>query len=397
MTQPVQTKSTGQFLHAAKDIRLESRELSTPGPNEVQVAIRSTTLCGSDLHYYGHFRNGSILVREPLCLGHESAGEIVALGDRVHAESPSLRIGDRVALEVGVPCGQCELCASGRYNICPELRFRSSGSKFPHYQGTLQQYVNHPASWVHPLPADLEYDIGALLEPLAVAVQAVRRAKKVNTTFDMDDVLIFGAGAVGLLTAVAAQAAGAVNIVVADIDKGRLSFAKEHGFASNTYLVEPKRSESVEAAMDVAKATAQAIGNLEWPNGRLVSKLNVVFECTGVASCVQASIYAARSGGCVVTAGLGVPNIMLPISEATAREITVVPTWRYAQTYAEAAEIAKDSVTGAERGGRKLPDIGRLVTHHFQGLEEVPRAFELAGSASDTKGDLVIKTVVNFE
>jgi len=285
--------TTGQFLHAARDLRLETWDLPPPGRGEIQVAIRSTTLCGSDLHYYSHFKNGSILVRQPLCLGHESAGEVVALGPESSSSNPDLKIGDAVALEVGVPCGKCDLCATERYNICPELRFRSSGSKFPHYQGTLQERINHPANWVYKLPPEINYEVGALLEPLAVAVQAVRRAEQCTTPFVRDSCLIFGAGAVGLLTAVAAQAAGVKKIIMADIDQGRLDFAKEKGFAMATYTVRPRRSNSAEEAMGIAASTSREIGEVRWPDGTPVSKVNIVYECTGVASCVQASIYVS--------------------------------------------------------------------------------------------------------
>lgn len=114
---------------------------ATLSPNEVTVRITSTGLCGSDLHYYNHYRNGDILVREPLILGHESCGYVTAVGP----DTTSLQVGDFVALEVGLPCGTCNLCAEGRYNICPDLRFRSSAKSWPHFQGTLQSEINHPA------------------------------------------------------------------------------------------------------------------------------------------------------------------------------------------------------------------------------------------------------------
>jgi L-iditol 2-dehydrogenase len=109
------------------------------------VAVLSTGLCGSDLHYYNHFRNGDIIVREPLTLGHESAGTVVAVGSEV----THLKPGDRVALEVGLPCETCELCGEGRYNICRGMKFRSSAKANPHAQGTLQERINHPAKWCH--------------------------------------------------------------------------------------------------------------------------------------------------------------------------------------------------------------------------------------------------------
>lgn len=111
----------------------------------MQIAVEATGLCGSDLHYFNHYRNGDILVQEPLTLGHESSGVVTAVGSGV----TNLRIGDRIALEVGLPCQECERCQEGRYNICKSLRFRSSAKSFPHFQGTLQEKINHPAVYCH--------------------------------------------------------------------------------------------------------------------------------------------------------------------------------------------------------------------------------------------------------
>lgn len=123
----------------------EHRSLDSPAPAEVQVAVQATGLCGSDLHYFNHYRNGDIIVREPMTLGHESSGVVTQVGSAVTI----LKVGDRVALEVGLPCGECELCKTGRYNICKEMKFRSSAKAFPHFQGTLQERINHPASFCY--------------------------------------------------------------------------------------------------------------------------------------------------------------------------------------------------------------------------------------------------------
>jgi len=125
----------------------EQRTISPPGPAELQIAVQSTGICGSDQHYYNHYRNGDIMVREPMSLGHESSGIISAIGSAVSEEQ--FKIGDRVALEVGLPCGECKVCKEGRYNICSKMNFRSSAKSFPHFQGTLQERINHPAKWCH--------------------------------------------------------------------------------------------------------------------------------------------------------------------------------------------------------------------------------------------------------
>lgn len=163
-TMPAEARQIqASVLHGAKDLRVvsrlqpvhtdvhtdilsqETRTLEAPASTELQVAVRATGLCGSDLHYYQHYRNGDIICREPMSLGHESAGVVVAVGSAVS----NFKIGDKVALEVGLPCGHCERCAEGRYNICKSMKFRSSAKAFPHAQGTLQDRINHPAAWCH--------------------------------------------------------------------------------------------------------------------------------------------------------------------------------------------------------------------------------------------------------
>ena len=114
----------------------------------MQIAVKATTLCGSDLHYYTYFRNGDIQIKEPLSQGHETAGLVVAVGSDVQSKY-GLKVGDRVAVEAGVPCDECEVCLDGDYNVCEKMRFRSSATAFPHYQGSLRDRFNHPAKWVH--------------------------------------------------------------------------------------------------------------------------------------------------------------------------------------------------------------------------------------------------------
>lgn len=145
------TLSHGQYLLHPKQFETRDVEIGRPGQDEVLIAPRSTTLCGSDLHYYNHGRNGSILIREPLCLGHEFAGQVIAVGCAVESVQP----GDKVAIECGVPCSKCELCIDQRYNLCQQLRFRGSGSAFPHFQGSLQSEIIHPAKWVHRYTLDV--------------------------------------------------------------------------------------------------------------------------------------------------------------------------------------------------------------------------------------------------
>ena len=286
----------------------ETRTLPSPAATELQIAIRSTGLCGSDLHYYHHYRNGDILVGEPLTLGHESGGVVVAVGSDVKG----FEVGEKIALEVGQPCGECDRCREGRYNICKGMRFRSSANSFPHYQGTLQERINHPAAWCHKsvlilvyltsirrtidadrplstarLPKDVSLDLGALLEPLGVAIHAARRAQIAPNS----STLVFGAGAVGLLCAAMAKASGSTNVIIADIDKGRVDFATRNGFAHTGFVVPMKRGQTIEEKLQIAKDTTALAAQIHDVQGRSVGEVDLVFECTGVESCLQAAIY----------------------------------------------------------------------------------------------------------
>lgn len=366
-------------LHGPRDLRLEESTLESPGPTELQLVIRATGLCGSDLHYYQQYRNGDIQVREPLSLGHESAGVVVAIGSQVEV----FKVGDRVALEVGLPCEECDRCRDGRYNICQQLQFRSSAKAFPHFQGTLQDRINHPASWCHKLPDHVSFDVGAILEPLGVAIQATRRAQIAQKS----STLVFGAGAVGLLCAAMAKVAGSSHVVIADIQQERVRFASQHGYAHEGFIVPTERSQNIDEKLQIAKETAASAAE-KLPKGTgTTGGFDVVFECTGVEACTQAAIYATRPGGKVVIVGMGNPVQTLPISAAALREVDILGTFRYANTYPQAIELVS---------GRNplLPDLGKLVTHRFCDLGNVERAFELAARTKDEDGNLVLKVVV---
>ncbi|RDK46561.1 alcohol dehydrogenase [Aspergillus phoenicis ATCC 13157] len=378
--------SRGQYLHGPCLLRLDARQMAPIGPSDVRIRIRSTTLCGSDVHYFKFHKNGSIEVKEPLCGGHEAAGEIVEVGPNV-LKTQNIRVGDRVAIESGVACLECAKCSSGRYNICPRMRFRSSGASFPHFQGTLQEYVDHPAEWCHRLPNPLTYDDGALLEPLSVCIHSVNRASVDRGA----SCLVFGAGAVGLLCAAVAKIEHTCRIVIADIDEGRIAFALEHGFADIGYLVSPKRGDTIDNCLSHAKKLAAEIGKLSWPEGEEVGRFDHVFECTGVESCVQASIYAAENGGNVVLVGMGTAIQTWPVAELTCREINVVSMWRYVSCYPRAIEI----VDAVKSKGLK-PDLTKVITHRFSGLDTIPDAYETASRTRDAESHLIIKVAVNF-
>jgi L-iditol 2-dehydrogenase len=366
---------------------LETRTIRPPNASEVQIAIGATGLCGSDLHYYNHYRNGDIQVLEPLTLGHESAGTVVAVGSGIS----KLKVGDKIALEVGLPCGICELCKQGRYNICPEMKFRSSAKAFPHAQGTLQERINHPAAFVHKLPDELSLEMGALLEPLSVAIHANRRAQLKSGA----RVLVFGAGAVGLLvSAVVKMQDPDCVVVIADVDCGRVKFAVENGFAHEGFSVPKKSGKTMEEQLLIAEETAKEIMKCELDGGML-GQVDTVFECTGVPSCLQTSIYATKAGGRIMLIGMGSPVQTMPISAAALREVDITGVFRYVNTYPAGIELLQRAET-MRRNGQDVPGFDKLITHRYKGFKQVENAFRMAGKTVDAQGNLVLKIMVKL-
>ncbi|KAG8963349.1 hypothetical protein FRC03_003110 [Tulasnella sp. 419] len=278
---PVVDSNTAAVLYGPQDLRLDNRPVLPPGPGEAQVAVKVTGLCGSDLHYYIHGRNGDFVLREPMALGHEAAGIISAVGEGV----THLQVGDRVAIEAGIHCGSCRLCKAGRYNLCPQMRYAASAKTYPHLQGTLQTVMNHPAKYLHRIPEGCTYEQASLVEPLSVVLHASRRAP----VKPGQSVLVFGAGAVGMLTCALARATGAANIVAVDIDERRIRFAVEEGFATAGHIL-PKlpRPASPEDGLESARQTAEKLVSEYSPES---DGFDIVYECTGVASCIQAAFY----------------------------------------------------------------------------------------------------------
>ncbi|KAI0331716.1 GroES-like protein [Cubamyces sp. BRFM 1775] len=363
-------------LHGAKDLHFEERTLWPPHQGQAQVAVMATGLCGSDLHYYAHGRNGDFVVQAPLVLGHEAAGIVTAVGPGVKHLVP----GQRVAIEAGIMCNNCSYCAKGRYNLCKNMRFCSSAKTFPHADGTLQERMNHPAHVLHPLPDNLSFEQAALAEPLSVLIHASRRAdfspSSHNTT-----VLVFGVGAIGLLACALAKSYGASRVVAIDINQTRLDFALQNGFAQQVYCLPiSDRAKTTDEQLRRAKENiSAALTEFNMPDG-----FDLVFECTGAEPCIQMSIHAAVTGGKVMLVGMGSRNVTLPLSAAATREVDIHGSFRYAHTYPTALALLASG---------KLPGIEKIITHRFS-LQDTARAFELLARGRDDEGNMVLKVMV---
>ena len=191
--------------------------MPTIGDDDVLVKVEAVGICGSDLHYYRDFQMGTDVITGPHILGHECSGRIVAIGRNVQER----KIGDRVAIEPGVPCRRCEFCKEGRYNLCRSMVFRSH----PMSEGAFVEYLVSPEDFAYPIPDNLTFEEGALIEPLAVGMHATKR----GDVCAGDIAVILGSGPIGLSILQAAKARGAGKIFISDVNEFRLSRAKELG------------------------------------------------------------------------------------------------------------------------------------------------------------------------
>jgi L-iditol 2-dehydrogenase len=276
-------------------------------------------MCGSDTHYYEHGRIGRFVVEEPLVLGHEAAGEVAELGSGV----TRLTVGQRVSIEPGVPDLTCEQCLAGRYNLCPNMRFFAT----PPFDGALAEYVVVHEAFAHPVPENVSDDAAALLEPLSVGIWACRKARITAG----DRVLVTGAGPIGLVCVQAALAFGATEVVVSDVNPARLALAKELG-------------------------ATEAIDVRETPVSDLPRPPQVLLECSGHAPAIAEAIRALDRAGRAVLVGMGSDEVALPLPVVQERELELVGTFRYANTWPTAIALVAS--------GRI--DVDRLVTGTYR-------------------------------
>jgi len=337
-------------LQKALHLTIETRHRPDPGPGEVLVRVKSVGVCGSDVHYYTHGRIGPFIVERPLILGHEMAGIIEAVGKGV----PSERIGQRVAVEPGVPDRVCEFCRSGRYNLCPNISFMAT----PPVDGALADYVVVPTDFAFKLPEHLTLDEGALMEPLSVGVYAIHRSGlKAGQS-----VVIIGAGPIGLVTLQVARAAGAGSIIVFDLDVGRLAIAKKLGASA---VVNSKDGSPQEQVRTLTNERG----------------VDIVFDAAGSPKTAALAVHLARRGGRVVMIGFPIEdNFPYPLVSAMAKEADIVTVFRYANVYQSSIDLVS---------ARRI-DLKSLVTHRFP-LEQTERAFQL----SDRREDGVLKAIVD--
>jgi L-idonate 5-dehydrogenase len=329
-------------IHAAKDLRVEEREIETLQPGQVEVAVEAGGICGSDLHYYNHGGFGTVRVREPMILGHEVAGTIKALGQGVS----QLAIGDRVAVSPSRPCNTCEYCLRGEQNHCLNMRFYGSAMPMPHIQGAFRERLVAEAWQCHKVAHGVSINEAAMAEPFAVALHAVNRAGPLTGK----RVLVTGCGPIGALAVIAARAQGAREIVATDMTETVLRKALEIG--ADRVINVGERPE------ELSSYSANK------------GYFDVQFEASGNERAVRSGLEVLRPRATLVQIGLG-GDVSIPQNMIVAKEIEIKGTFRFHEEFGLAVDFINN----------KRVNLKPLFSGSYP-LEDAIAAFEAAGDRS---------------
>ncbi|SPF81772.1 L-idonate 5-dehydrogenase [Pseudoprimorskyibacter insulae] len=329
-------------LYGQNDLRIETEEVAAPGPGQVMVAIAAGGICGSDMHYLSDGGIGTIRVREPIILGHEASGRVVAVGEGVTGLTP----GDGVAINPSRPCGTCGYCTEGLPMHCLTMRFNGSAIRLPHEQGLFRDHLVLPATQCIKVPDSADLHAVACAEPLAVCLHAARMAGEIAGK----RVLVTGAGPIGILCVAAAAAAGAAEIVVTDLQDAVLEVARQMG-ATRTINVARDGAEMARYAADKGY-------------------FHLAFECSAAGPAIASAVASLRPRGVLVQVGV-TGDTPVPINALVAKEIQFQGTHRFHEEFAEAVEAI---VSG------KI-NVAPIVTGRYP-LEEAEAAFKAAADRS---------------
>jgi D-xylulose reductase len=258
------------------------------------------------VHFWNHGGfSAKVSPDSPIIMGHETSGTIHSTGPLVRTVKP----GDRVAIEPGVPCRYCKPCKAGSYHFCKNMRFAAAP---PDGHGTLTKFFKSAEDFVYKIPESVGLDEAVLVEPLAVAVHAT----KLVDVRPGDKVVVMGSGTVGLMCAAVSKVFGAEKVVVVDIVEGKLDFAR-------AWL----GCETFKAQMGTS-AEENGVRLLE-QCGLEEEGVDAVIEASGAASSIETGIHVLRKGGKYVQTGLGKPRIEFPIVLMSEKELMVRGCFRY--------------------------------------------------------------------
>jgi L-iditol 2-dehydrogenase len=334
---------------APHTFEIKEVEVPTVEPGGVLVRVSQCGVCGSDLHFY----RGELPLPAGTCMGHEMSGEVVEVGPGVEDFGP----GDRVCIEPLLVCGTCQYCRGGQYQLCHQRRLL--GAPLP---GGFAHYVQAPAYCIYRLPDAIDYEVGSLVEPLAVATHGLR----LGGASVGERVLVLGAGTIGLMAVVAAREMGAASVAVC----GR----HEHQRKAALTL-------GADAAVEDSREGLASLSGSAWD-----SPFDLVVEAVGGhADTLSQALNMARFGGRIVVVGLFTQPTTLNATAVMLKEMQLVGAMTYGR-----AGTRSDFDLSLEIAGRQATALRSLVTHRFP-LERTGEAFE---TANDKKtGSLKVSVI----
>jgi len=311
------------LLTAPSSLTLTDLETPEPDAGEVRVRIAACGICGSDVHGYTGSTGRRI---PPLVMGHEAAGIIDAVGKNVSGEL----VGQRVALDSTVFCGECEFCCNGKENLCTHRQVLGVSCDTYRRQGCFAEYAIVPERCVYPLPDQMGFVAASLLEPLTIGLQAVRLG---NASPATRSAIVIGAGTIGLAIIVALKSYGVQRIAAVDLDASRLNEAREFG---------------ADAVFEADQITAKQLA--EWgASSADTDGADLVLEAVGAAASVETAIHAVTRGGTVVLVGNVSPAVELPLQTVVTRQIRLQGSCASAGCYPEAIELAASGAVDLSR------------------------------------------------
>ncbi len=318
-------------ITSAKAVDFIEREIPELDGHQVLIRIKASYICGSDLHIY---KDRHPAVKPPVTIGHEFAGEVVKTGAMVS----NVKIGDRVTVEPVVACGTCSACRHGDYGYCENISFTYRCG-----DGSMADYFVGKDERVYKLPDGMSYEEGALTEPMAVALHAVKRA-------DVrlgDKVVVIGAGAIGIFVAAICRYMGAAQVVVSDFSEFRLAVAGQMG-ATRTVCASKENLEEAISGMSDGKGFDKA------------------FECVGMEQTFNQAVRSVRTNGLVTDIGIfEKQQVSFDASLLVKKEIRIQGSQGYCWDFEDAIRLVRDL------------KVKPLITHRFP-LERLQEAFDTA-------------------
>lgn len=327
------------LLKGSERVEVEDiNEILQVSDDNVVIQIKVVTICGSDISYFKS-KNLPHNLTYPLVLGHEAAGVVTQTGKNI----THLKVGDRVAIEPGISCGECYYCKRGDYNFCKDLIFMASKGT----TGALKEYVSWPGKCVFKLPDNLSFEEGALLEPLSVAYSAIEKLP----IDDCSNIAILGAGSIGMLVAkLLTIMFPNKKVYLTDLYSIKKNLGENIGLKKEQFLIQGEYDEST------------------------IPILDAIVDTTGNTKVVNTFINHLRYGGTLVEIGVTDQLLQKTFKQVVYKGLRVIGSYRYANTYPKLISILNKGSYG----------IDKIITHHFS-LSEVQKAFEMAQESTCIK------------